>query len=90
MPKTTPGQRVTELLRELSTRKRVYPGWIDKHRQNSKTGISAEDAAHRIAVIEELIEDMYQLYPAMRPVEQASLFGRDEGRKYPPRHLDRP
>lgn len=88
--KTTPGQRVAELLRELSTRCRVYPVWIDKHRQDKRTGISAEDAAHRIAVIEELVEDMYLLYPALRPVVQPSLFPPEEARKYPPRHADSP
>ncbi|TGD82847.1 hypothetical protein [Hymenobacter wooponensis] len=83
--KTTPAQRVAELLRELSTRRRVYPHWIDKHRKDAKTGISPEDAAHRIAAIEELIEDMYTLYPSLRPVVQASLFEIPPVHKNPPR-----
>jgi len=88
--KTTPGQRVAELLRELAMRKRVYPNWIDNHRNKRKPAITAEDAAHRIAVVEETIEDLYTLYPALRPTTQASLFGIDEARKLPPQHLDRP
>lgn len=88
--KTTPGQRLTELLRELSTRRRVYPHWIEKHRQDKRTGISAEDAAHRIAVVEELVEDLYTLYPALRPTVQGGLFATNEALKLPPDYRERP
>ena len=88
--KTTPGQSVAELLRELAMRQRVYPNWIQNGRVGRKPSITTEDAVHRIAVIEELIEDVYQLYPSLRPVAQGSLFTADEGRKYPPQQRDQP
>lgn len=93
--KTTPGQRVAELLRELSMKQRYYPTWIDNHRrgQGQKPAISPEDAEHRIACFMELVEDIYRLYPSLRPAEQGSFFPKDEGRKpayHPSYHPDRP
>jgi len=88
--RTTPSQRIEELLRELKTRKRVYPSWVDKNRLDPKQGINATTAAHRIQVLEDLIEDYYQLYPALRPVVQGNFFPAEEGRIYPKQHQERP
>lgn len=71
----TPGQKVAELLRELSTRRRVYPLWIQLRK------ITQADAEHRMAVIVALIEDIYTLYPHIRP--------QPYNEPTPPCHLDR-
>lgn len=58
----TPGEKVAELLRDLSVRQRVYPLWVKEYK------ITQEEANHRLAVLKALIEDMYRLYPQLRPM----------------------
>ena len=61
---TTPQQRIEEITRELRMRQRVYPGWIISKK------ITETDAAHRIAVLQDVLADLKRLYP--QP-EQTSL-----------------
>jgi len=83
--KTTPGQRVAELLRELSMKRKYYQQWERNYRLNLPgQKIKPEDAAHRIACFEDVIEDLYQLYPGLRPASTGTLFPGNDGRVYPP------
>lgn len=50
-------QKITELRREIATRKRVYPGWIRAGR------IEQAAADHRVAVLEAILLD----YEGARP-----------------------
>ncbi|WP_324671062.1 hypothetical protein [Hymenobacter sp. GOD-10R] len=73
--RTTPGQRLAELLRELGKRKHFYPIWENNLRYNLPgQKIKPEEAALRIATLEDLIQDLYQLYPALRPASTGNLF----------------
>jgi hypothetical protein len=62
----------------------VYPTWIDLKK------ITRLEAEHRMSVLVDLVEDMYQLYPSLRPAATGSLFGPDFAQPRPPQHLDRP
>lgn len=64
---TTKEQRYAELVRELKMRQDVYPGWI------SKGKIKKEQAAHRIACIEDSITDMLNRWPELAEEQQIKL-----------------
>ncbi|GAB2874074.1 hypothetical protein [Hymenobacter ruber] len=69
---TTLEQRLTELRRELETRKRVYPDWV-------RTGrLSQHTADHREQVLRDVLADLERLYQARLQPTQGQLFAPEQ------------
>ena len=75
MSKFTLDQKIAEIKRELSTRRRVYPEWIITRR------LTKQQAEDRLGIFEEILQDLQQR-KEQNEGSQSSLFIKSENPTY--------